>query len=266
MKVIILAAGEGTRMRSLTNRATKCLLEIKGKSIVGRQLEAINRICSNILFVVGYKKDKIIDKLGYRYSYIENKDYKSTNSIYSLWLAKNELNDDLVLLNSDIIFDYELMDAFIKKPSDICVALSTNWSLDRGYKVEMRRGNVVRMGTNIQEDNIYGEYAGIVKINKSQLPIFKKYLDKNTKGTKPYRPDHFPTTSLGHLMAWFYTDKLKHANGHEMVYDKETLRFYLVMAGFSKWDILACNKCSPVFEGKDFAKYAGWSLYVEVTK
>jgi predicted SAM-dependent methyltransferase len=94
----------------------------------------------------------------------------------------------------------------------------------------------------------------------------KKYMENNIKGSKPYRPDHFPKTSLGCLMAWFYTDKLKHANGHEMVFDKETLYYYLEQAGFTKITLLGYTKHSLAFQDKDFEKYAGWSIYVEVEK
>lgn len=94
----------------------------------------------------------------------------------------------------------------------------------------------------------------------------RKYLDNNIKGHKPYRPDHFPKTPLGCLMAWFYTDKLEHANGHEMVFDFETLKYYLDQAGFRVLDRMTYHNYSEVFKGKDFAKYKDWSLYIEVTK
>lgn len=95
----------------------------------------------------------------------------------------------------------------------------------------------------------------------------RRYL-ANEKGVgfHPHKPADYPPTSLGYLMAWINTHNTKHGNGHEMAFDIETLKYYLCQAKFNKMKILSYNKCSPIFSGKDFGKYAGWSIYVEVTK
>jgi len=186
MKAIILAAGRGLRMGCFTNDKPKCLLEINGKSVLSRQLEVLDKKCNKISIVVGYRKEMIMNEVGSKYNYIENKDYRNTNSIYSLWLAKSELNDNIILINSDVVFNDKLINNLIESPYDICVALSTEWSLEKGYKVEIFGDRIVKMSMDIPENKIYGEYAGIIKINKRQLFLVKRYLSRLVNQNKDY--------------------------------------------------------------------------------
>jgi len=186
MKAIILAAGKSQRMRPLTNNKPKCLLKIGDLTILERQLEILSKYCKSIEVVVGFNKEKIINKLATKYKYVINYDYKNTNSIYSLWLARKKLNDDLILINSDIIFNDKLIRDLTKKNKSICVSLSTKWEYNKGYKVVISKNRIVKMGIDIPREKIFGEYAGMIKIKKAKLPIFKKYLYNTVKRSKDY--------------------------------------------------------------------------------
>ncbi|MDR2194332.1 MAG: NTP transferase domain-containing protein [Treponema sp.] len=112
MQTIILAAGMGSRLGKYTAHNTKCMLSINGKTLIERALDAINnagiRECT---IVVGYKKEHLISFLGNHYKnihirYISNVVYNKTNNIYSLYLTKELLvQDDVLLLESDLIFE-----------------------------------------------------------------------------------------------------------------------------------------------------------------
>jgi len=103
-KAIILAAGNGSRLRPLTDGRPKCLLEVGGRPIIDHQMEALRRCgVTDVVIVVGYCADRIRQHLGPTARYIENPRFDSTNSLYSLWLARDELRSGAIVLNSDVL-------------------------------------------------------------------------------------------------------------------------------------------------------------------
>ncbi|MGI5105682.1 aminotransferase class I/II-fold pyridoxal phosphate-dependent enzyme [Treponema socranskii] len=128
MQAIILAAGMGKRLKSYTKNATKCMVKVNGKTLIEYTIEALvtNRI-ERLVVVIGYKgtllKDFIASKFnagnlnGMKIDYIENPVYDTTNNIYSLFLAGNEMaKDDTILLESDLIFKPEILKRLISSP------------------------------------------------------------------------------------------------------------------------------------------------------
>jgi histidinol-phosphate/aromatic aminotransferase/cobyric acid decarboxylase-like protein/choline kinase len=116
MQALILAAGTGSRLGKYTKENTKCMLEINGKTLIKHALDKINNVgIKRLILVVGYKKDNLIAHVGTKYKnvvieYVENPIYDKTNNIYSLFLAKDQLaQDDTLLLESDLIFDEEIL-------------------------------------------------------------------------------------------------------------------------------------------------------------
>ena len=115
MKAVILAAGQGTRLKPLTNRTPKCLVRLHGKPIMQRQLESLDRAgIRQCVVVVGYRGDQVERQFGPRFrnldlTYVYNERYHETNNIYSLWLARNHLDDDILLLEADLIFEDGLL-------------------------------------------------------------------------------------------------------------------------------------------------------------
>ena len=115
IKAIFLLAGSGTRLKPLTDNLPKCLLEINGVSILNRALDILvdtNKI-DEIILVVGFEKNKIKDSIGDNYrgikvTYVDNDDYDKTNNVYSLWLARQHLDTDFILLEGDVIFDPQI--------------------------------------------------------------------------------------------------------------------------------------------------------------
>ena len=124
MQAVILAAGQGTRLRPLTNYCPKCLVEVQGKPILQYQLEALCDIgVREYIIVVGYRAAQVRDSFGTRFrdlsiTYVENDIFDRTNNIYSLWLARREITEDLLLLEGDLIFEPELLMDLIKAPHE----------------------------------------------------------------------------------------------------------------------------------------------------
>ena len=94
----------------------------------------------------------------------------------------------------------------------------------------------------------------------------KNDMEWLSKKSRPYRPKIFPTTKLGYLMAWFYSPDNHSRNGHNMVFDWETLEYCFRQAGFKKIYPMKCQTQSKVFKGLDITKYGGISLYLEARK
>ena len=121
MKAVILAAGYGKRLRPITESIPKCLVPVNDKPILIRSLELLNaRDIDNVVIVVGHMKDKVYEAIGHKFgnmkiSYVENDIYDKTNNMYSLWLARDRLDEDSLLLECDLYYDGTLIDALLAK-------------------------------------------------------------------------------------------------------------------------------------------------------
>ena len=113
MKVVILAAGRSSRMGKLTKDMPKCLLEINGITILENCLKNLLGKVDNVYIVVGYCKEKIIEKFGNDYQglkikYIDAPNYETTNNIVSLYYGLAGIEDDVFIIESDVFFTFDL--------------------------------------------------------------------------------------------------------------------------------------------------------------
>ena len=124
MQAVILAAGQGIRLRPLTDHCPKCLVEVGGKPILRYQLEALcDAGVRECIIVVGHRAAHVRGSFGTRFrdlsiAYVENEIFDRTNNIYSLWLARREITEDLLLLEGDVIFDPELLVDLLDVPHE----------------------------------------------------------------------------------------------------------------------------------------------------
>lgn len=124
MQAIILAAGMGKRLGELTKDNTKCMVPVNGIRLIDRMLTQLSTLQLNrVVIVVGYQGENLIRHIGDRYDdrlkieYIHNPIYDKTNNIYSLGLAKAQMQeDDTLLLESDLIFDSAMLNLIISHP------------------------------------------------------------------------------------------------------------------------------------------------------
>ncbi len=125
MQGLILAAGMGKWLKDLTRDNTKCMVKMNGMTIFGRIFAQLDRLyLSRIVIVVGYEGKKLIefiDTLEIRtpICFINNSVYDKTNNTYSLALAKNYLlEDNTLLLESDLIFEDSVLQVLLDDPGD----------------------------------------------------------------------------------------------------------------------------------------------------
>lgn len=169
VKYVILAAGIGTRLHPLTNKHPKSLYKLDSNTtVIERTVERIleDDKTAEIIIVVGFCEGKVREVLAHQKDiiYIYNPFYRITNSIASLWFAREYLNDDIVIINADIVFNKELSrDILIKKMKGAHVLLDTSIKQDGDYNVEVHNTEVTVMSKDLK--NYYGEYAGITKLD-----------------------------------------------------------------------------------------------------
>lgn len=180
MKAIILAAGGSTRLLPITKNTPKCLLPIRnGKTIIDYQIEAlVNNKISKVCVVVGFRGEKIKEHLSSRYGsklfrFIENPYYKTTNAIYSLWLARSELKGNLIYLNSDMLFDTRMIQAIIASRKETAVAFQKVKTDEEAGKLNIDENlKVLEIGKHLDHKSCSGEYMQIGKFG----PLFNKDL------------------------------------------------------------------------------------------
>ncbi len=185
MRAIVLAAGVGWRMKPHTEVTPKCLLDIGGKSLLVRYLEALAAVgVGEAVFVVGYLKEPIFAEAArgpaaVRVRFIENKHYTRGN-ILSLWHAREEFDDDVLIMDADILFPQELLARLLASPDKNAIAVDERFQ-DSGeeQKVVCEDGWVVEVTKKIGADpRIRGEAVGVLRLSAEAAEVLRGVLDE----------------------------------------------------------------------------------------
>lgn len=133
MQALMLAAGKGSRLGRYTKDNTKCMLEVNGKTLLERCIDALKEANINkLVLVLGYKKENVINYIKDKgldkkieIEYVFNEDYDITNNIYSLFLAKDIFKrEDTILLESDLIYEPSIIKELIESKYDNAAVLA----------------------------------------------------------------------------------------------------------------------------------------------
>ncbi|WP_462137030.1 phosphocholine cytidylyltransferase family protein [Candidatus Mycalebacterium sp.] len=189
MKAIILAAGLGSRLRPYTEYVPKCLLDVGGTSILKSQINHI-RDCgiNDVVIVVGFGFNKVeaflrnYDSLGIRIKTIYNPFYKTTNSLVSLCLARGEMNDDLVIMNGDDIFEIDILDNMINmRKENIVLPVKKKENYDEeDMKIRMENGCVSLVTKDIK-DHIHYESVGLRLFRGTGVEMIKRASEEEMR-------------------------------------------------------------------------------------
>jgi len=182
MKAIILAAGVGKRIRSVTDDP-KCLLNINEKTLIQRYLETFEDLnIRDVRVVIGYKKERIKESLrkisfSGEIEFVENKGYEK-GSILSLWEGIKDIMDDIILMDADVYFEREVLRRLIESPFKNCLIIDTT-SESRGEEVMagVRDDKIMALERGLKADfDLIGEWVGFIKISKSGVEILKEIV------------------------------------------------------------------------------------------
>lgn len=176
---VILAAGMAKRLRPLTDTKPKCLLEVGGKTLLQRTVDAmVSAGISDFLVVTGYRAPMIRDfldnlyTLGYpripRIAYIDNPDYEHNNNIFSLWLAMQQLHgQEVLLMDSDILCDPEAVRRVARQDRS-ALAMQRHELGEEEMKIVVDAGgSITEISKTCRVEDAIGESVGIEKMTSA---------------------------------------------------------------------------------------------------
>ncbi len=193
LKAVIVAAGFEKRLLPLNQEVPKAMLDIKGKTILERQIELLNKFgILSIAVVRGYKKEKI-NYPGIRY--YENDKYKEGHILSSLFCAEQELDGAFIFLYGDIIFEESVLSKLLLSKADISLIIDRNWrehyrNRSEGSVKEAElvvldesQGRIIQIGRGFNPTKADGEFIGLAifsaegaKILREERKKFLNYL------------------------------------------------------------------------------------------
>ena len=246
---LLLAAGMGSRLFPLTKSSPKCLTLVNEKSILERLVANLKKQgFKRLVIVVGYKNECIMDFLGSKsgdlnIEYIFSPLYRTTNNIYSLWMARNIINEPFVLFESDLVINTSLLDEMVY-PDKMAVAKMQPWlngatvSLNKQNQVTKFHKGTTDTYTDIRYKtvNIYSfslsswraivkklnQYIDIGRVNCYYEAVFSEMIDDKSLSFESVSFDHKPWYEIDTIHDLAEAEKLfpielKIQPKHEMV-------------------------------------------------
>lgn len=180
MKALILNSGLGTRMGVLTSTHPKCMTEISSReTIVSRQLSQLKEAgITDVVMTVGAFDEALKEYCGgldlnLNVTFVKNPKYSETNYIYSIYCAREYLDDDIILMHGDVVFENSAFDMILNSEKS-CMAVSSVCPLpEKDFKAVIENGKITKIGTGYFE-NAYAAQP-LYKILRND---WKKWLDK----------------------------------------------------------------------------------------
>ncbi len=186
MRLIILAAGQGTRLRPLTNDMPKCLVPVHGRPLLEWQLEAaFENGIDDVVIVTGYHAEKLD---GFAVTLRHNPRYSVTNMVYSLHCVEDLLEGDVILSYGDIIYDPSVLAGLMNSQGDLVVTVDMQWEsywkdrfsnpLEDAESLKLNDKNcIVDIGSKCQSvSEIEAQYIGLMKFSGHGCKILKKTM------------------------------------------------------------------------------------------
>ena len=161
MKALILASGKGERLFPVTKEIPKPLVEIGKKAILGRQIDnLVGCGITDVIITTGFFEGKIKDFIKENYPninvcYVNNPKYETTNYIYSMWLTKKNIDDDIILLHGDLLFEKKLLERLI---AENCNRVLVNKKIgvpEKDFKAVVVNNRVVKIGVDFSGENAF---------------------------------------------------------------------------------------------------------------
>lgn len=284
MQVIILAAGMGKRLGELTRNNTKCMIQVNGKTLIERALTQFSALdLKKIIIVIGYKGKELRNFLGDSFNgmpieYITNPIYDVTNNIYSLFLAKEQLQqDDTLLIESDLIFEDRVLEKVIGDPYPNIALVAKYESWMDGTVVMLDDDNnilnfVTKKAFNFDHKDSYYKTVNIYKFSKEfsithYVPFLDAYI--NSLGKNEYyeqvlrvialldKPDLKALPLSGEK--WYEIDDIQDLNNAESIFAEEKNKLTLYQkryGGYWRFPSLLdyCYLVNPFFPTEKMKK------------
>ncbi len=232
---LLLAAGTGSRLFPLTKSSPKCLTLVNETSILERLINNLKKQgFKRLVIVTGYKNECIMDFLGsnsgdLHIEYIHSPLYRTTNNIYSLWMARNIINEPFVLFESDLVLNTSLLDEMVF-PDKMAVARMQPWlngttvSISKQNQITKFHKGTTDTYTDIRYKtvNIYSfsllswraivkklnQYIAMGSVNCYYETVFSEMIDNKTLSFESVSFDHQPWYEIDTMNDLSETEKL----------------------------------------------------------
>ena len=182
MKAIIMAAGIGSRLKKQLGSQPKCCTQFGEELLIERMLRILaEKGIKDVALVLGYQSEVVIGRLRGKTTarFYINPFFNVTNSIASLWFAREELDgqDDIVMLNGDLFFEPGLLDVVLGATDDVVMFADPRRVQEADYRFGYDHGLLRRYGKNLKPDESTGEYIGIAKLRRAFIGTFRAGLE-----------------------------------------------------------------------------------------
>lgn len=188
MRVIILAAGQGKRLLPLTAEVPKALLDIGGKSLIGRQIEAFAACgIKDFTVITGYSAQRMEDALAQiartlsvTISTVYNPFYAVADNLASCWMARAAMTGDFIQVNGDNVFRSDLVEKLLAAPSaPLSVAINIKSSYDSDdMKVILDQGRLTEIGKTLPVDTVDAEAIGFYVFRETGGAAYVDVLER----------------------------------------------------------------------------------------
>lgn len=263
MRVIILAAGQGTRLRPYTNDKPKCMVLLAGKALLHRQMAVMTEcgISDSIVIVGGYCIEGL-DSLGAKV--MENHRYETTNMVSTLFCAREFMipGEDLLISYGDIVYEPQVLRSVLDCNAPVCVAADTQW--ERLWKLRMddplsdaetfimdENQYVLELGKKPQSyDQVHAQYMGLIRIRGDKVAdLIAAYdaLDPDARYDGKDFANMYMTSFLQHLIGkgwpvkaclvangWLEVDTVEELNTYTRMAKEGSLDSYYNPASFMR--------------------------------
>lgn len=182
MKAIILAAGRGGRLRGVIGERPKCLARVGDRTLLDRQIEALSDAgIDDITVVAGYGYEEVSRACPDGVVLARNSDFATTNSLYSLWLVRDQLTEGFLVMNCDVLFHPRMLADLLGARAEDALLVDPRVDRppfgDEEMKVGIRRGLVAAIAKTLDEDATDAENVGIGRFGRDGAALLVRQMD-----------------------------------------------------------------------------------------
>lgn len=181
MKALLLAAGKGTRISRYLSGNPKSTVDIGGVKLIEYTVSLLKKKgVDEIGIVLGYCAEEIKKLLKHENNikFYLNPFYEITNSMGSIWFAKDFIDDDILIMNADVFLEEKLLDFILASNESPVLFSDESRKKEADYKLYYENGILKDYGKELPFHKVTGEYIGVAKFNKTFIKVFKDNLDK----------------------------------------------------------------------------------------
>jgi choline kinase len=199
MRVILIAAGRGSRLMPTTAETPKCYAEVADKRLLDWALDAFRANgFDRIAFIGGYRID-VVRRDYPQFEFRHNDNWENNNILASLFYAEDLMTEPFICCYSDILFTPQVIADLAKSPADIALGVDTRWLTryehrsqhpsDDAEKVTVKNGSVTKIHRNIAEADAHGEFIGVAKFSTAGAAQLREHYHRRRRefAGRPWR-------------------------------------------------------------------------------